>query len=151
MNCRTAQSQLSAFADGELTGAQMMRLNHHLSECPTCQSELDMVLEVKFALASLQVVAPRPELKDRLLSAIEAEQARKTVRVHPAASFFATAAAAAALVFVFLQVQRTQISVNSSSATPGAQLNIPRDQATMVADDPFSTSAPVYLASQRGE
>jgi predicted anti-sigma-YlaC factor YlaD len=34
---------LSRFIDGELTGAEQRRLEHHLTHCPDCQTELNRI------------------------------------------------------------------------------------------------------------
>lgn len=151
MNCRKVQSQLSAFADGELVGMQMLTLNRHLNECAACRRELDQVLELKSALGSLASAEPTAEFKMRLRDAVRTESQRHR-RAQPAFGFFATALATAVVVFAFLQVGRQQAGSAQASPTESApQVNLVQDQAVMGADDPFSTTSPFFLASSRGE
>lgn len=62
MNCHRVINSISAYVDGELTGAEMLELRRHLGECPDCRDECESVRQVKFAIARLRTVAPRQDL-----------------------------------------------------------------------------------------
>lgn len=58
MSAHRAQQQLSAYLDGELAPDEMAEVRRHLSDCPSCQDELEGLRLVKTTLAGLQ----QPEL-----------------------------------------------------------------------------------------
>lgn len=58
MNCRRVLNSISAYVDGELTGAEMLEIRRHLSECRECSEEYEMVRSMKFAVARLRTVTP---------------------------------------------------------------------------------------------
>ena len=60
---------LGAMPDDELGGFEA-----HLSECPACRDEVDRLRVAADALpVSVPLVAPPPELKDRIMTVVEAE------------------------------------------------------------------------------
>ena len=53
MNCRTAQSKLNRYLDGELPVRDRDHVERHLRECPSCRSELERLRVVADAMATL--------------------------------------------------------------------------------------------------
>jgi predicted anti-sigma-YlaC factor YlaD len=72
VNCRKAGSLLSAYMDGELTGAESLRVRGHLAECAACREEHDSLLETKTLIASMAVASPDAEFERRLLASVGA-------------------------------------------------------------------------------
>ncbi|NLI01010.1 MAG: hypothetical protein GX446_16130 [Chthonomonadales bacterium] len=72
MNCRKVCSLLSAYIDGELTGAESLRIRHHLAECSRCEREHESLLETKLAICGLPVVQPDPEFERHLMEMVSA-------------------------------------------------------------------------------
>lgn len=62
MNCRRVVNSISAYVDGELTGAEMLEIRRHLSDCKECSEEYELVRSMKFAVARLRTVAPPENL-----------------------------------------------------------------------------------------
>jgi anti-sigma factor RsiW len=70
MNCKTAQSSLSAFVDEELTGREMLEMREHLGACPECAEELTCVEALKRLLGAAPVPEPSADFEDRLVSRV---------------------------------------------------------------------------------
>ena len=58
MLCCRVQNQLSAYADHELTGAEMLEIRGHLDGCPDCRLELDTLRRMKLLIRRLPEPAP---------------------------------------------------------------------------------------------
>ncbi len=58
MSTHRLQQQLSAYLDGELVPDEIAEVRRHLTDCPSCQEELEGLRLVKTALAGLK----QPEL-----------------------------------------------------------------------------------------
>ena len=67
MNCRRVNSLLSAYLDGELTGAEMISIREHMRGCASCCEEHEALSQTKRLVASLALKAPRAELEALLL------------------------------------------------------------------------------------
>lgn len=59
MLCSRVQNQLSAYCDNELSGAEMLQLRRHLSECRSCSSEHQQLLQMKLLMGALTEARPR--------------------------------------------------------------------------------------------
>ena len=62
MNCRHVVNLISAYVDGELTGAEMLEIRRHLGECSECMEEYESLKMTKLAVARLRTVAPPRDL-----------------------------------------------------------------------------------------
>src|SRR3569833_2009458 len=61
MLCSRVQNQLSAYADRELTGAEMLAIQGHLARCSECRQEYDCLLQIRRLMGALSnVERPRP-------------------------------------------------------------------------------------------
>jgi anti-sigma factor RsiW len=70
MNCTQAERYLSAYVDGELSGAEMLRVRDHVSRCAACGRELESLRQVKGLLRALPVQHPEEEPIERLCDAL---------------------------------------------------------------------------------
>jgi len=77
MNCRRVISLMSAYVDGELTGADMLEIRRHLSECSECAEEHESILLTKVAVSRLRTAAPQVDLAKSIISRLD------DVRVSP--------------------------------------------------------------------
>lgn len=58
MLCSRVQNLLSAYCDRELSGAEMLPIQRHLSGCPICRQEHESLLQVKRLLGALPGAEP---------------------------------------------------------------------------------------------
>src|SRR5438105_8894342 len=92
-----SQTDLSALADGALSGGRLAKVNEHVAGCPICKQDLAAIRQVKETVASLpQVSAPRAFT----LTPATASQQTSIARPSPMRYAFAPAAALAALVIL---------------------------------------------------
>ena len=61
MYCRRVVNSISAYVDGELTGAEMLDIRRHLEDCPECMEEYESLRETKLMVARLANVTPRAD------------------------------------------------------------------------------------------
>jgi anti-sigma factor RsiW len=59
MSCKSIQSKLSAYLDGEMSGTEMQSVRSHVHGCHACQSELDGLKSVQMVLRGLPA-SPEP-------------------------------------------------------------------------------------------
>jgi hypothetical protein len=143
MNCNAINAKLSAYADGELTGTEMMEVRQHLSRCRACAQEYRLVCELKSMISAMSIPPPREHLEDRLLSAIAQADAQKSRFPWRPIVMFAglgTASAAATLAIIALSPKPPQ--GQDPESTPIA-LEIQRDQIYSVGIDPMAGSPTV--------
>ncbi len=80
MNCRKVMNLISAYIDGELTGAEMLAIRRHLSECSECTREYESLRGLKEAMSRLRTVVPRKDLAAAVVAKIEEQQFTRTHR-----------------------------------------------------------------------
>ena len=101
MNCRNVLHKLSAYIDGELTGAEMLSIRSHLSKCSDCsREERSFQRAFKRLLGSLPCVEPPSGLEERLIGALRTEQ--KASSWWPQLRIASLTAVAAAVVVMFV-------------------------------------------------
>jgi anti-sigma factor RsiW len=71
MNCRKVQNLISAYADCELTGVEMLAIRHHLSGCVECRRDFEQMLQIKRAVGTLPYKQASPELAGRICSRLD--------------------------------------------------------------------------------
>jgi len=71
VNCRRTSSLLSALIDGELCGAEAVRVREHIQKCDCCRREYESLLQTKRMLSGLQVVEPPPDFERRLVASLQ--------------------------------------------------------------------------------
>lgn len=69
MLCSRVQNLLSAYADYELPGSEMLRIRGHLEDCPACARELAGIQQMKRLLGALPEVDAPPFRMDALAAA----------------------------------------------------------------------------------
>jgi anti-sigma factor RsiW len=145
LNCSRVLARLSAYMDGEMTGAESLQVREHLSLCADCERELAKLQAVKDALACLRPVEPPFGLEERLSAKVF--DGRRT-RLFPQTALMATVAAAAGIAAALWVANRP----TDPSATPVASRNAPVPQALddvyLVGADPFGSHASMLPASQ---
>ena len=71
MNCRCVTNLISAYVGGELTGAQMLEIRRHLSDCPECAGEHEMMRAMKSAVSRLGTVSPPEHLAASIVAKLD--------------------------------------------------------------------------------
>lgn len=71
MNCSRVVNSSSAYVDGELTGAEMLEIRRHLSNCRECSEEYEFVRATKLAVARLRTVAPPEHLVASIVARLD--------------------------------------------------------------------------------
>lgn len=75
MTCRQARELISPYLDQQLTGAQMLALQKHLSGCAACAAEHDEVHQVRVLLRSLTAIRPAQRMENQIARRVaDAEQ-----------------------------------------------------------------------------
>jgi hypothetical protein len=74
--CRRTRRQFSLYLDGALTGAQMLRLQEHLSSCESCNQEYQELRRTQQLLATMKRPKAPEDLGLRLRVTISREAAR---------------------------------------------------------------------------
>jgi len=74
--CRRTKRQFSLYLDGALTGAQMLALQQHLSNCEACKQEYEALRRTQQLLTSLKRPKAPEDLGLRLRVTISREAAR---------------------------------------------------------------------------
>jgi anti-sigma factor RsiW len=62
---------MSAYVDGELTGAEMLEIRRHMSECPDCAEEHESIRFTKMAVAGLRTAAPRRDMAESIMRMLD--------------------------------------------------------------------------------
>ena len=106
MNCKSVQTRLSSYVDGEARGDESLAVREHLSSCPECQAEYEGVRQLKVLMRSLSAPEPPTDLGERIIANCRAAESRKKaimVRI-PAWGYVGVAAASIVATFFVLQV-----------------------------------------------
>lgn len=145
MNCKSAQTYLSAYLDGELSGQESLQMRDHLSHCRECQAEELQLRTLKQMLRGLPLYEPTEGFEDRLVSQVMRTSERKrrfTLSFGPSLRF-AGGLAAVAIIAGFGLVKLTERRVPTATPQPtarldGADYEFTRDQMFMAGNDPLS-------------
>ena len=152
MNCRRVQSFMSAYADSELPGIEMLAVRQHLSECTECRLEFESLLTIKRAFGGLHPKRPAPDLPSRIFQRLDQvsrprhEQVLASLRRHLTV-FPARLRLAAVGVSVFamlLMLRSGQISMTSYAYIP---LSPPAQQTSLAELNAVGLPAMVETAS----
>lgn len=115
-----SSESISAYLDGELTGAEATKLLEHLSKCGRCAVDLAEMQSVRAAVRSLPIL----DLPDGLVPEADAEviplRRNRGVLVGAAAAVVALVIAVAALV----TPPPTSVSVDDLSSRFGARVTL---------------------------
>jgi hypothetical protein len=151
--------RLSAFLDGDLPGAELSSVRHHLEACPTCARRLDELGAVTRATRALDLPEPPPTL----WPSIDGALARQTRADWWWASWrpfgfgaLAGAAAAAALVLVWAARPASPLAGYEAAPAafgatrasgPGGAPPVGTDPLLAEAEQEFARAAAVYERS----
>jgi anti-sigma factor RsiW len=145
MTCRNIHHKLSAYIDGELTGAEMLAIRSHLSNCSECEREERSQRAFKRLLGAMPAVEPPSGLEDRLLRAVRTEQKKNASWWPQIRVATLTASVAAATMFGVLSfVKKPVREVSKPDTAEFTAFEITRDQAYVAGSDPLGVG-PVAL------
>lgn len=88
MNCRRVESLMSAYIDGELTGAEMLEIRGHIDECAECAREHESIKLTKQMIFRLATVKPREDFAASILTRLDAVEIPRYQRLLNSASQF---------------------------------------------------------------
>lgn len=147
MNCRCASSRISAYLDGELTGAETLPLREHLRQCPTCAQELEALRRLKVHMSALAAPPPPADLPSKLAARIAQidESARPRYSWSGRMALAAVAAVAIALAVV---AHRTIQPADPKFVKQTSPFEVADDQAFVAGADPLSGQAPVLTVGR---
>jgi anti-sigma factor RsiW len=141
MNCKNAQSLLSAYIDEELTGREMLELRTHLAECAECSEELKCVEAVRRLLGGSPVPEPSADFEDRLVSSVLASTGSRS-DAKKISLFTLTGIAAASMLGTMLLLnsmkQEAPAVADQSSNLPYELIQ--QDRAFGASTSPFTAS-----------
>lgn len=161
MNCSRVMKLLSAYVDGELTGAEMLEIRRHLSYCPECSEEHEALLFMKRAVSRLRTVAPRQDFMVELMSSLDVvrvspyQKAMNSMMrfVHRRLSPAAAALAASGVALVIMSAGGMDvITLNTDQEPSGAQYGVHSAAVSLlpeVHDNPaaIASSRPLMVAN----
>lgn len=147
MNCRSAESRLSAYVDGELGGFEMLSLREHLSTCRSCSREADAIRHAKRLFSALPDHEPDQDFLDRLHSTVLQQSRSKRESIPWGHIALVGSLAAACTAFVFVRLQRAPVRESTSPRTEIASFDVNRDQAFVAGADSFGGRAPIIPAT----
>jgi anti-sigma factor RsiW len=152
---------MSAYVDGELTGADMLGIRRHLSECDDCAQEHESTRSVKQAMSRLRTVAPRKDFAESILAKLEVAEMSPYQRfanvaarfVHGKLSPAAAAIAASGVALMLLTaggIDRITPQAGLSLASTSSQ-DVSFVRAIHQPDLSFALARPLVVASQSPE
>lgn len=145
MNCKTVQSQLSAYLDRELSGNEMLAMRQHMGECRACREEEEALRSLKQLLAVSRTPEPPADLADRLCAAVLAKDrrdVRKDSRVVLRTSFLTFAGVAAcSMAFTFVLVNNAHPAGPTNSGVSVTDATKARDMAFYIQRDQVYTAS----------
>ncbi|MDH7601990.1 MAG: zf-HC2 domain-containing protein [Armatimonadota bacterium] len=172
MNCRKVTNLVSAYIDGELTGAEMLAIRRHLSECAECAKEYESLRSLKQAMARLRTAVPRKDLAAVVIAKIEEQHSARSrkfgiwmsklagVKLSPVTAALAVFGAALVLLTAGdMKGFNADISGNQTALLPQVhqvsflrEISVPQigfefDKPLMVTSLPRATNSEVQLAS----
>lgn len=100
MNCRFTTSRISSYIDGELSGADMLKIRQHLSACESCSASYESARKIKELVGKLPEHRPDPAIEEKILSAIAGIRMSEPAAVFwPSAKLSLAFGAAAVIAF----------------------------------------------------
>jgi len=133
---------MSAYVDGELTGAEMLEIRRHFSECEDCNQEYESIKLTKHVLARLATMRPRPEFAAELLSQLDIVRVPRYQRflnffgsyAHRKLSPVAAALGACGVALVILSAGSMDTGPQSADMVASAPLGVRIEQASFLGD-----------------
>jgi len=142
MNCKSVQTYLSAYLDGELSGRECLDVRDHLNHCASCGAEERQLRTLKQMLRGLPMYTPSEDFENRLVSHVVAKNEYRRVfkfRLGFDWRFVTGFVGAAALAtVVMLRITEPQVPRAGSQPNNGLAFEISRDQSFVAGNDPLS-------------
>jgi anti-sigma factor RsiW len=150
MSCRATEANLSAYADHELSGDEMLEVRAHLAQCEACREDLESLVLLKRVLGNLEVPEPSPDFELRLLENVAAPApARFGFTFRRSGAVFAGVAAcsmfATLMALQFLASPDPEMERVTRVEEDKIHLEVQRDQFYFVSDP--TSGAPVLTSS----
>lgn len=143
MNCKTAQTLLSAYIDAELSGSEMGRVRKHLGNCDCCQREETELRMLKDLLTSTPMIEPPKGFEDRLCEAVLTPKRSETAEWVGSWQFVSGIALVTAALTLMV-ITRSSASAETSSVRPeSVVVHEKLRDSTIDASDPFDSSSVV--------
>lgn len=76
MNCNQTKPLFSSYIDGAMSGAEMQAVSGHLSECPECQADYNLLENTRSLVSSIGRRQPPSDLALKIKVALSSESAR---------------------------------------------------------------------------
>jgi anti-sigma factor RsiW len=147
MNCKNAQSLLSAYLDEELSGREMLEIREHVFDCSACANELDSVQAVKRILCATPIAEPSADFENRLVAhVLSASPAPLQKRISLLALTGIAAASMLGTLLLLNSMQRENASIAEQRDSVPFDL-VERGRAFEASADPMSGS-PVMLSKR---
>jgi anti-sigma factor RsiW len=145
MNCKSVQTYLSAYLDGELAGPESLQVREHLGCCRECQTEEHQLRSLKSLLRSLPSFQPSAGFEDRLVATVISKREQVSLLSMRFNWRWLGGLAAASVLAVFAVIQATERRVPTSEShsmarMDPADLEMTRDQLFYSGNDPLSGS-----------
>ena len=120
--CDEYAALLDLYVDGELSPAEMERVQDHLNTCPGCRAYVDDALAIRAAFPDVEEAEVPAGFAEGVMAAIRAEAPAKTGRKPSRKLFWKTAAPLAACLAVIVLLQtRTWYGGKESAVMDAAQ------------------------------
>ena len=151
MNCKSVESRLSAYLDGELTGQEMFCLRDHLNRCCQCREEAESLKGLKQLIGSIECPEPPRDFEARLTAAVlSSRKPKPTIQSYGSAIlFFGVAGVTMLATLQLLSAMAPHPAAAKSSvpisSKPDVDFEVNRDVMTSSISDPIS-GAPVWSA-----
>lgn len=154
MNCRSVQSRLSAYLDGELTGQEMFCIRDHLNRCAPCQEELSSLRGLKRLIGSIECPEPSRDFESRLAASVTSQRSGETFRpFRSTVLFFGVAGLTMVATFELLSAFAPAPAAAARAETPrpsaGIDFELNRDAMTSSMGDPIAGSPVMPVVAAR--
>jgi anti-sigma factor RsiW len=152
MNCKTVQSNLSAYLDRELSGDEMLQIRSHLSTCPDCREEEQDLRSLKALLGGVRAAEPTADFERRLSSVIHQAKTQQTTRAWKSSVliFAAIAACTMAMTLSYMGPSHRGQTSDADAKNRNIAFEVQRDQAYSAGGDPYGGPTVISPASYGG-
>ena len=145
MNCNIVRNLLSAYADSELSGTQMLAIRSHLKTCQECHSELEGIKAIKSGLAQLHDHVPTGSMPLAIIARVTKQEAIAPVSRTTVLTLAAAAAGAAFLAIIVFNAAASKVDRAKMASDPNG-FDSQADQAVTTPD--FGGHAPIIPVSK---
>lgn len=164
MNCRRVVNLISAYVDGELTGADMLDIRSHLRECPDCTEEYESIRATKLLVARLNTMAPREDLAAGIMHRLnqintpphQRALSRMTGYIGRKLSPVVAALAVSGVAFAFLAVGGQNKLASNNEVVANAPISLHAQEVSLVPEMPesailYSNTGPLVVANEMSQ